>query len=62
VRDPATRHDGVAGCGKLATTALRAVVDLRKSYTETVRSVDAAITICPFDDSTISSIGFSGAF
>ena len=55
-------QDGVAGCARDATEGVVAdVVDARRSYWHTVRSVDAARAECPSWVSARSRNGFEDA-
>ena len=53
-----TRQDGVAGC--MSVPAVLVSEGERRSKMETVRSVEAARTVCPSGVTTRSSIGRSG--
>ena len=55
-------HDGVAGWGREAMDGVIAEEPAtRRSYCETVRSVDAARTVCPDSGRAMSRKGFADA-
>jgi hypothetical protein len=53
--------EGVDGCMKQSEVEDRVVGETRKSYTETLRSVEVATTELSSGKTTIPSIGFSDA-
>ena len=54
-------HEGVAGCGSEAMEVVVEEESVRRSYCETVRSVDAASTVLPDRGSVTSRKGFADA-